>query len=280
MAPGEVIRQVLDRTGYRTMLLDSKDAEDQERLANVEELITAAVQFANEDSSRTLADFLENITLASDVDGWDEEQDCVSIMTYHAAKGLEFPIVFMIAMEQGLLPHERSLAEAMRTNNPEELEEERRLTFVGLTRAMEELFLSHAKLREYRGRSLYTVESIFLNELPEEGVERVMVQAARTPYQQAMGRSPSYHERMRPAWVDANSLGDAVRGAEVYCTDDDAEAGGYSMGMLVRHDEYGVGKITEVRGSGVLKRVRVRFGAAGERTFVADKAKLAILPSP
>ncbi len=110
-----MIRQVLDRSGYRRMLQDSSDAEDQERLANIEELITAAKQFAAEDASRTIGDFLENITLASDVDGWDEQQDCVSVMTLHAAKGLEFPVVYMVAVEQGLLPHERSLARTRRS---------------------------------------------------------------------------------------------------------------------------------------------------------------------
>jgi DNA helicase-2/ATP-dependent DNA helicase PcrA len=280
MPPGEVIRQILDRTGYRRALLESSDAEDQERLANVEELITAAVQFSAEDSSRTLGDFLENITLASDVDGWDEQQDCVSIMTYHAAKGLEFPVVFMIAMEQGLLPHERSLAEAQRTNNLEELEEERRLAFVGVTRAMEELYLSHAKLREYRGRTLYAMESIFLNELPDGEIERVLVEPARTPYEQAYGRGSSFQERARPAWVDADALAKAARAQQAETLDDYVEEGDYSPGMLVRHEQYGLGKITEVRGSGVLRRVKVRFSAAGERTFVADKVKLAILPTP
>ena len=126
--PDEVIRQVLDRTGYRKMLKESRDEEDQDRLANIEELITAAKQFATEDSQHTITDFLENITLASDVDGWDQKQDCVSVMTMHAAKGLEFPVVYLVAVEQGLLPHERSL------NKPVEVEEERRLAFVGMTR--------------------------------------------------------------------------------------------------------------------------------------------------
>lgn len=282
MPPSEVIAQVLDQSGYRMMLKDSKDAEDQDRLANVEELITAAKQFAAEDSSRTLADFLENITLASDVDGWDEQQDCVSIMTYHAAKGLEFPVVFMVAMEQGLLPHERSLAEAQRTNNAEELEEERRLAFVGVTRAMEELYLSHAKVREYRGRSIYAMDSMFLRELPEEGVERVDVAPARSVYDQAFTRRPvSEPERSaRPAWIDADALSNAMRATKSRTVDEQEDASDFALGMLVRHEEYGLGKITEVRGSGFLRRVRVRFGSAGERTFVADKAKLAILPTP
>src|SRR5438045_3322806 len=149
------------------MLQASGDEEDQERLANIEELITAAKQFAAEDSSRTLADFLENITLASDVDSWDERQDCVSVMTLHSAKGLEFPVVYMLAVEQGLLPHERSLAKE------EDIEEERRLAFVGITRAKEELYVSHARLREFRGQTLSTVPSRFLDELPADGVQTV-----------------------------------------------------------------------------------------------------------
>ena len=139
--PDEVIREVLDKSGYRRMLLDSTDPEDQERLANIEELITAARQFAAEDAGRTIGDFLENVTLASDVDSWNEKQDCVSVMTMHSAKGLEFPVVYLTAMEQGLLPHERSLG------REDEVEEERRLAFVGMTRAKEELYLCHARMR-------------------------------------------------------------------------------------------------------------------------------------
>src|SRR5262245_38224184 len=140
--PHEVIRQVLNRSGYHEMLEGGAE-EEEERLANVEELITAARQFAGQDSSATIADFLENVTLASDVDAWDEGQDCVSVMTLHAAKGLEFPVVYMAAVEQGILPHERSL------QKEDQLEEERRLTFVGMTRAKEELYLTHCRLREF-----------------------------------------------------------------------------------------------------------------------------------
>src|SRR5438045_5743630 len=147
------------------MLQASGDEEDQERLANIDEMITAARQVAAEDSSRTIGDFLEQVALAADTDSWDERQDCVSVMTLHAAKGLEFPVVYMLAVEQGLLPHERSLAKE------EDVEEERRLCFVGMTRAKEELYLCHARLREFRGQALYAVPSMFLEELPKEGVE-------------------------------------------------------------------------------------------------------------
>ncbi|MGL4420807.1 MAG: ATP-dependent helicase, partial [Gemmataceae bacterium] len=160
--PQELIRLVLDRSGYRKSLIDSSDDDDAERLANIEELITAAKQYHEEDNSRTLQDFLEQVALASDVDSWDEETDRVSVMTFHAAKGLEFPVVYLMATEQGLLPHERSLGK------DEDVEEERRLCFVGMTRAMKELYLTHARLREFRGQSLYAVPSMFLEELPNE----------------------------------------------------------------------------------------------------------------
>src|SRR5207248_742461 len=194
--PDEVIRQVLDRSGYRRLFQGSTDAEDLERLANIEELITAAKQFTAEDPNRTLADFLENITLASDVDGWDERQDCVSVMTLHAAKGLEFPVVFIAALEQGILPHERSLAK------DDQLEEERRLAFVGITRAKEECYLTHARLREFRGTALYAIPSLFLDELPKDAVEEIDLSTSAAGRQQVMDEWRGGGKAAEPGWVD------------------------------------------------------------------------------
>jgi DNA helicase-2/ATP-dependent DNA helicase PcrA len=265
-APDEVIRQVIDQSGYRRMLLDSTDSEDQERLANVEELITAARQFAAEDSTRTLSDFLENITLASDVDGWDERQDCVSIMTLHSAKGLEFPVVYMAAVEQGILPHERSL------NKEEDVEEERRLAFVGITRAMEELYLCHSRLREFRGQTLYAVPSMFLEELPPDGVEHTDLSAS------AGGTARAIDEWRGGSWASQKGWEDAgIAPRKTAETMPMGNALGYVEGMIVRHDNYGTGRVTEVSGLGALRKVKVRFAGAGERTFLADKAKLAIM---
>ncbi len=269
--PDEVIRQVLNRSGYRRMLKESTDPDDQERLANIEELITAAKQFAEEDNSRTIGDFLENITLASDVDGWDEQQDCVSIMTLHSAKGLEFPVVYIVAVEQGLLPHERSLAKNS------EVEEERRLAFVGMTRAGEELHLCHARLREFRGNVITAVPSMFLDELPEEGIANHDMCSHSRAVSEWRGGSHAAEQ----GWADAGILPrpksptfPAPRSAEPV-------AGGsgltYVEGMLVRHDTYGTGRVTEVSGYGALRKVRVRFSAAGERTFLAEKAKLRVV---
>jgi DNA helicase-2/ATP-dependent DNA helicase PcrA len=269
--PDDVIRQVLDRSGYRLMLQGSSDVEDQERLANIEELITAAKQFAAEDSGRTIADFLENITLASDVDGWDEQQDCVSIMTLHAAKGLEFPVVYMVAVEQGLLPHDRSLAK------DEELEEERRLAFVGMTRAKQELYLSHARLREFRGQTQYAVPSMFLDELPADGIEAVDLSASAGGSARAMSEWRGGGAAADQGWADA---GIVLRSrAEPRRSSGSSGRAGidYAEGMVVRHEKYGQGRITDVSGYGAMRKVKVRFPKAGERTFLVDKAKLTIV---
>lgn len=270
--PDEVIRQVLDRSGYRQMLQVSTDPEDQERLANVEELITAAKQFAAEDSDRTLADWLENITLASDVDSWDERQDCVSIMTLHSAKGLEFPVVFMAAVEQGLLPHERSMAK------DEELEEERRLAFVGITRAKEELYLCHARLREFRGQTLYAIPSMFLDELGEEGIETLDLSSSAAGRARAIEAWRSGSRAAEQGWSDA---GVAPRHKKQSAPAQDKaalpSAPGFVEGMVVHHDKYGTGRVTLVSGYGDQRKIKVRFRSAGERTFLAEKAKLAIV---
>jgi DNA helicase II / ATP-dependent DNA helicase PcrA len=268
--PDEVIREVLDHSGYRRMLLDSTDPEDQERLANIEELITAAKQFAAEDTARTIGDFLENVTLASDVDSWNEKQDCVSVMTMHSAKGLEFPVVYLTAMEQGLLPHERSLG------REDEVEEERRLAFVGMTRAKEELYLCHARMREFRGSTMYAVPSMFIEELPKESVQTIDLSASRGGTPTAIEQWRGGGEAAQQGWSDA---GVRSRPAPIPPRAPSAEGAGgkYIEGMLVRHGTYGQGRIIEVGGQGVLRKVKIRFATAGERTFIADKVTLEIL---
>jgi DNA helicase-2/ATP-dependent DNA helicase PcrA len=161
-----VIAAVLDETGYRAMLKESDDADDQERLANVEELLTAAREFDERNPGPDqLENFLEQACLVNDTDAWEVDDDRATLMTMHAAKGLEFPVVFIIAVEEGLLPHERSREDGAA------LEEERRLLFVAITRAREELQLSLARQREFRGSSRYAVPSQFLMELPHEELE-------------------------------------------------------------------------------------------------------------
>jgi DNA helicase-2/ATP-dependent DNA helicase PcrA len=295
--PDVIIKEVLDQTGYRKMLLDSRESEDQERLANVEELITAAQDFAAEAEEPSLEGFLEHVTLVSDQDALQGKQNQVSIMTLHAAKGLEFPVVFMPALEQGILPHERS------SNNREEMEEERRLAFVGITRAQEELTISYAQLREFRGRTLYSIPSPFLDELPKghivrqaEGtlLEGNMISDFResrhwqsaereddvdNPPRQRATSPRSLDNRTAPNHLKARSRS-AVPEPEVPARRVLPSFGGrpdehlFVVDAYVRHEQYGQGRITEVSGYGANRKVKILFSTVGEKTFVLAKAPL------
>lgn len=265
--PEDVIRGVLERSGYREMLRANADDDDVDRLANVEELITSAKQFAGQDESRTIRDFLEQITLASDVDSWDECKDCVSMMTLHAAKGLEFPVVYIVAMEQGIMPGERSLAKQ------EDVEEERRVAFVGITRAMKELFLCHSRLRDFRGQTLYAIPSMFLEELPEEVVREDLGAHG--------GRSPA-HDQWRGGPREASSAWAELGHKPVplpipFSAGQPPEPHEYERGQLVQHEQYGIGTISDVSGYGSLRKVKIRFAAFGEKTFIADKVRLKVV---
>jgi len=168
-SPAEFIERVRRETGYQAMLESLPDAEARERTDNVLELITAACQFEDEagDGKTSVRDFLEQATLSSAVDRWADDGGSITLMTMHAAKGLEFPVVFVVGLEEGILPHHRA------KENESEMEEERRLLFVGITRAQKELYLSHCRVREFRGSRSATIDSPFLKELPFECVERV-----------------------------------------------------------------------------------------------------------
>ena len=260
--PDEIVRQVIERSGYGLMLLNFKDDEDQERYENVQELITAAGQFAREDADRTLGDFLETIALASDVDGYDEKQECVSVMTLHAAKGLEFPVVYMLALEQGVLPHARSIE----SGDEAEIEEERRLCFVGMTRAMEELYLCRANYREFGGMGRYAIASDFLHELPAE----VLTEDQST---NSFGHAAATYWRgttsktARQAWDETGLV--PQRPAV-------ADQRGFAVGVIVEHDEYGHGKIVEMSGYGFSRRIRVRF-KCGLKLFAGEKVALSVV---
>ncbi|HEY3393859.1 MAG TPA: UvrD-helicase domain-containing protein [Lacipirellulaceae bacterium] len=170
----EVVGTVLEASGYRASLAGSDDEQDQNRLANIEELLTDARQFDEQNpGDGRLEEYLERTWLVNETDNWDAETDKATLMTLHAAKGLEFPVVFIVAVEDGVLPHERV------GQHPDELEEERRLAFVGITRAKEELQLSYAVTRDYRGVRRRTIPSSFLMEMPRHEMEMVDAAAAR-----------------------------------------------------------------------------------------------------
>ena len=159
----ELMGLVMSLSGYHESLAESELEEDQQRLANIEELLTLARQFDQQHpEGAALDEFLEEIALVGDTDDWDETTDRVTLMTLHAAKGLEFPVVYLIAAEEGLLPHERTREDS------DAVEEERRLLFVGITRARESLRLSIARRRDFRGQRRLTIPSQFLLQLPTE----------------------------------------------------------------------------------------------------------------
>jgi DNA helicase-2/ATP-dependent DNA helicase PcrA len=294
---GDVIRALLDRSGYRKMLQGTGDPDDLERLANVEELITAANEFETEAADRTegevnrpaseggsLAAFLEHITLRSDQDALKDQVDQVAIMTLHAAKGLEFPVVIMPALEQGILPHERSL------DKHEELEEERRLAFVGITRAKKELILSHAEYREFRGANLSAIPSPFLDELPKDVIKEQRIASELDKYLDADSDVYEKYRVDRPDWrgtapsrrgrSEKPSFASLKTGAELAglstTSPGKKDINAFKVGATVKHDTYGLGSIKEVSGLGAGRRVKVRFGS-GERTFILEKAPLRVV---
>ena len=272
LPPHELVRLVLERSGYETMLRESADDEDAERLANVGELVTAAKQFHDQNPESTITDFLEQITLASDVDGWDEQADHVSVMTLHSSKGLEFPVVYVMAVEEGLLPHERSMG------RDDEIEEERRLCFVGMTRAMKELYLCHSRMREFRGQLNYAIESSFLRELPRDGVEWIDTAMAKNQIRTAADewRAKSHHAAKDWADTGARPYLPSKKG-DLKPTIPDAPDTGLAKGILVQHEEYGIGTVTDLSGFGALRKVKIRFPGHGEKTFMADKVKLRVV---
>ncbi len=274
LPPHELIDLVIKQSGYEKMLRDSDEPDDADRLANVSELVTAAKQYHDQNPESTVTDFLEQITLASDTDGWDEAADHVSVMTLHASKGLEFPVVYVLAVEEGLLPHERSLGK------DEDVEEERRLCFVGMTRAMRELYLSHARMREFRGQLNYAIPSSFLGELPRDSsVEHVDLSMTRNV---ARGAADEWRAKAAPAardWADTGvrPFVPPKKPGEVATAIPDPPDTGLAVGVLVQHEEYGLGQVTDLSGFGALRRLKVRFPGHGEKTFVADKVKLKVV---
>ncbi|MBN9520177.1 ATP-dependent DNA helicase, partial [bacterium] len=185
--------------------------------------------------------------------------------------GLEFPVVYLLAVEEGLLPHERSLGK------DEDVEEERRLCFVGMTRAMKELYLSHARMREFRGQLNYAIPSSFLGELPRDSsVEHVDLSMTRNF---ARGAADEWRAKVAPAardWADTGvrPFVPPKKTEESISVPPDT---GLSVGVLVQHEEYGLGQVTDLSGFGALRRVKVRFPGHGEKTFVADKVKLKVV---
>ena len=254
------VEDVLRESGLETFYRNDKSDPDQERVANLGELVTSAQQFEEEfdfeaeqaddgrptDLRAKLLGFLEQIALVSDADSVDPEQGAVTLMTLHAAKGLEFPAVAMIGVEDGLLPHERS------NDDEAELEEERRLAFVGITRAERHLYLCHGKYRTVFGQTTPTIRSRFLAELPADAVREV---------------DPSEEPG---AFEDDTYTG----GGGVQRSLAGKEAGRYPPGTLVKHPQFGLGRVVSVSPMGAHTRAKIDFITAGNKTLILQYARL------
>src|SRR5437762_3240417 len=186
----ELLDYLLLRTGYRRMLSESRDVQDESRLQNIDELLNSAREFADANSSAALTDYLDSLTLMTDLDRYESEKG-VTLMTLHAAKGLEFKVVFLTGMEEGILPHSQSRDET------DDIEEERRLCYVGMTRAREQLYCIHSLERRLHGQFREQSPSPFLDEIPQAVREEVRLGRKRPP--QTSWQQRPYTPSPRPA---------------------------------------------------------------------------------
>jgi DNA helicase-2/ATP-dependent DNA helicase PcrA len=258
--PAELVQRVMEQSGYLAELIAAGTDEAEDRRRNLNELVNAALQYQEENEEGSLDDFLASAALASDADSKDTEQDRVTLMTLHASKGLEFPVVFLAGMEQGLFPSYRSL------DDPAAMEEERRLCYVGITRAKERLFLSHASERRlWGGMREPAVPSVFLSELPEELVQGDIPRSGgaairREQRLDRLTRVDRAESRTVASGGAAGSPANAVRRRVP------ADAGrSWAVGDRLRHAAFGEGRVTHLFGSGQKVSLAVKFEGMGPK---------------
>jgi len=253
----ELITEILKDTGYLEELKKSPDVEDRSRIENLEELVSAAAQFDESSEDKSLEAFLEKVTLVSDIDNYDETADTVVLMTVHSAKGLEFPVVFMVGMENGLFPGTSSF------DNIEEMEESRRLCYVGITRAKELLYMSHATTRTVFGRTSSYAISDFIEEIPKD--LKIYI-GEETPVYHKMVKEDSVHSLRSLYKTD---LKDKVE--TVIKHKDDGKA---IPGQKVKHIKFGVGTIIKADSDGNCVKLTIAFDNMGIKTLMLDIAPL------
>ena len=290
----KLIPLILKKTGYAQALEDEKTVEAENRIANLEEFLTVAIEFEEEFAENGLSEFLEGITLSSDIDNMEETEESVTLMTLHSAKGLEFPVVFLVGMEEGIFPGYKSIAEE------KELEEERRLCYVGITRAKENLYLTCSKQRTIFGSTTCNTVSRFLKEIPQElleGYEDAFEKSVNSTFEdtpfnwnygnKGNGAIKSYkidrNEKPKVA-VSSNSTGFAFRTAESFLnslgkkkTAEKVDLSKYEAGVRVFHKKFGEGTINNVEPEGDDLKVDINFDKAGHKRLMAKFANLEVL---
>ena len=246
----DILESILDRTGYLAQLEESTDPQDQARAENIGELLSVAKDFQDTNPTGTVEDFLEQVALVNDVDSFEQEESKVTLMTLHAAKGLEFPIVFLGGLEEGLFPHSRTLM------NPEEIEEERRLAYVGITRAEKELYISNATTRTVFGRTSSYLPSRFIDEIPEELVDGL----------RAKRKIPDDIKRHVPQHMSVTSrpVTKPIVRNEVIAD--------WKIGDTAIHSKWGNGKVINVAGEGAGMKLTIEFPTQGVRVVMAKFA--------
>ena len=302
MKVSELIKLTLNQTGYTKALELENTVEAESRLQNLDEFLTVAIEFEEESADNSLSEFLEGITLSSDLDGMEESEDSVTLMTLHSAKGLEFPVVFLVGMEEGIFPGYKSIGE------PKELEEERRLCYVGITRAKENLFLTCSRQRTIFGSTSCNAVSRFIKEIPAnmlDGYEEIEENRNNTynesEYDWSYGenrKTSSYNNYGNGSYYDspistykdiatASSRGTKntfqFRSADSFLKslnknkNDNIDLSAYKAGVRVFHKKFGEGIINSVETEGDDLKVDINFEKAGHKRLMAKFAGLEII---
>ncbi len=267
----ELTESILEETGYEAKLKQERTEEAEERLANLRELLTAMEEFQQNNEERPLSAFLERVALVSDMEREGTGKDSVTLMTLHTAKGLEFPLVFMIGMEEKLFPHVRSLGD------PEQMEEERRLCYVGMTRARKKLFLLNARRRHIFGQEQLNPPCRFIADIPKELLDE------EVEYQSGFSfgdRGSGWEEKKQPQAPEPSKHNLAAifqEGAlddfpQVEIVPEEQE--GVWLGMKVRHGKFGPGTVRKIEGKGDDQKVIVWFSSVGPKKLLLRFAGL------
>ncbi|MEF2640959.1 MAG: DNA helicase PcrA [Clostridia bacterium] len=295
MLISDLIKETLKKTGYTKALELENTVEAETRIQNLDEFLTVAIEFEEESADNTLAEFLEGITLSSDVDNLEDEEESVTLMTLHSAKGLEFPVVFLVGMEEGIFPGYKSIGE------PKELEEERRLFYVGITRAKQYLYLTCAKRRTIFGSTSYNSISRFVKEIPSElldGYEEIVNSknedtfndsSYKWEYGKASGSKVKTYKIDNNASeiknvasnTNNNTSNFAFRTAESFLKSFESKKNvniqEYEAGQRVYHKKFGEGTINKVEQEGDDLKVDICFDKVGNKRLMAKFAGLQII---
>ncbi len=258
----ELCKRLLDETGYREMLLTSTLSEDIDRLANIEELMTNIISYEENEENPTLEGFLQSVALVADIDNYDKAADAVILMTIHSAKGLEFPVVFLPGMEEGIFPG------IMSVSNPDEMEEERRLAYVAMTRAERSLYLIHAEERMFFGKTQRNPKSKFICEIDKEYSDEEEPKKSTPPKQPIQ---PMQQTRKRKYQLSAELTRDVSDIAEVGKTKSYER---FESGERVLHMTFGEGTILTVTEMGADIMYEIIFDKVGTKKLMATYAKL------